>query len=138
MLLVNLASHPQLLNCYQNIENNVNKRRNSQPVFIIYANHLLITCAFHLKIYNIFIFLIKLMSTKPGGSDDLFLFTYANHLLITCFFRFNIQYLFIYLFKVMSTKAGGSDNQCRQKQRKSPPVFIYLWKLLVDYMWFSF
>ena len=23
-------------------------------------------------------------------------------------------------------------------QRKSPPVFIYLWKLVVDYMWFSF
>ena len=37
-----------------------------------------------------------------------------------------IIYLFIY------------SKGCQQKERKSPPVFIYLCKLLVDYMSFSF
>ena len=41
------------------------------------------------------------MSTKAGGTDNLFLFTYVNELFITCGFRFNIQYLFVYLFKAM-------------------------------------
>ena len=50
------------------------------------------------------------MSTKAGGTEDLFLFTYGNCLLITCAFRFNMNYLFVYLFKAMSTKAGGSDH----------------------------
>ena len=30
------------------------------------------------------------------------------------------------------------SKRCQQQQRKSPPVVIYLWKLIVDYMWFSF
>ena len=71
-----------------------------------YANRLLIKCAFRFKVYNIFIFLFKLISTKAGPSHHLFLFTYGNKLLITCGFRFNIQYLFVYLFKAMSTKAA--------------------------------
>ena len=36
-----------------------------------------------------------------------------------------IIYLFIY------------SKRCQQKHRKSPPVFIYLWKLFVDYICFS-
>ena len=60
----------------------------------------------------------------------MFLFTYANRFLITCAFRLHIHYLFIYLFIYLK--------RCQQKQRKSPPVFIYLWKLFVDYMCFSF
>ena len=50
------------------------------------------------------------MSTKAGGSDNIFLSTYVKLLLFTCGFPLNIQYLFVYLLKAMSTKAGGSDN----------------------------
>ena len=57
-----------------------------------------------------FVYLFKAMSTKAGGTEDLFLFTYGNCLLITCAFRFNMNYLFVYLFKAMSTEAGGSDH----------------------------
>ena len=91
----------------------------------------------------------------------------SDFLRLTCGFRFKIQYLFVYLFKVMSTTAAQvticfylliqidcwlhvvfllifiiylftSSKQCQQQQRKSPPVFIYLCKFVVDYMWFSF
>ena len=87
--------------------------------------------------------------------------------MITCGFRFNIQYLFVYFFKVMSRTASQIticfyllmqitcwlhgvfllilsiylfiySKWCKQKQRKSLLLFIYLWKLVVDYMWFSF
>ena len=104
---------------------------------------------------------------NSSANHHLFLFTYANKLLITCGFPFNIHDLFVYFFKVMSTKAAQVttcfyllmeigywlhvvfllifmiylfiySKRCKQKQRKSPPVFIYLCKSLVDYMWFSF
>ena len=80
------------------------------------------------------------MSTKAGGSDDLFLFTYANHLLLRHGFRLNIQYLFIYLFKAMSTKAGGTDHlylltpiTCCENMLFSLNIqylFIYLFKTM--------
>ena len=63
------------------------------------------------------------MSTKAGGTDHLFLFTYGNLLFITCGFPFNIYYLFIYLFIQSNIKKNGW---------KRPPVFIYLWKSLVE------
>ena len=101
------------------------------------------------------------------ANHHLFLFTYANCLLITCAFPFNIHDVFVYFFKVMSTTAAKvatcfyllmeitcwlhvlfllifmiylftSSKWCQQQQQKSPPVFIYLWKSLADYMCFSF
>ena len=115
----------------------------------------------------IFFLLFKINVSETGGSDHLFLFTYANCLFLHIGFCFNIQYLFIYLFKGMSTEAAQVttcfyllmeidcwlhvvfvlifsiylftySKVCQQKQCKSPPVFIYLWKLIVDYMWFLF
>ena len=66
------------------------------------------------------------MSTKAGETDHLFLFTYANHLFLQMVFVviFSI-YLFIY------------SKRCQQKQVEAT-TFIYLWKLVVDYMWFLF
>ena len=59
------------------------------------------------------------MSTKPGGSDHLFLFTYANYLLWEmAFFLIFSVYLFIYL------------KQSKQKQVEAT-TFIYLWKWVV-------
>ena len=59
------------------------------------------------------------MSTKPGGSDHLFLFTYANYLLWEmAFFLIFSVYLFIYL------------KQSKQKQVEAT-TFIYLCKSLV-------
>ena len=60
---------------------------------------------FHFNIQYLFVYLLKAMSTKAGGTEHLFLFTYANRWRTTCGFRFNIHYLFVYFFKVMSTKA---------------------------------
>ena len=120
------------------------------------AVHILLEC--NLVIYFL---IIKINVSERGGTDHLYLFTYGNWLLITCAFCFNINYLFVYLFKLMSTKAAQVttcfyllmeigcwlhvlfvlifsiylfiySNWCQQKQRKSPPVFIYLWKLVVD------
>ena len=107
------------------------------------------------------------MWRKIFRTDHLYLFTYANTSRITCAFCFNIQYVFVYLFKetlaiaaqvtmlvyllmqidqglhvifvlIFSIYLFTYSKRCQQKQRKSPPVFIYLWKLVVDYMWFSF
>ena len=103
------------------------QQRKSPPVFIYLCKLLLVTHCFRFNIQYLFVYLFKVMSTKAAGTHHLFLFTYANRLLITCGFRFNIEYiLFIY------------SKPCQQQQHKSPPVFIYLCKLLVDYMWFSF
>ena len=111
--------------------------------------------------------LIKININETGGTGHVYLFTYSNPLLITCGFRFNIEYLFIDLFKAMSTTAAQvttlvyllmqivcwlhvlflliliiylftSSKWYEQQQRKSPPAFIYLCKLFVDYICFSF
>ena len=59
------------------------------------------------------------MSTKPGGSDHLFLFTYANDLLWDkVFVLIFMIYLFIYW------------KRCQQKQVEAT-TFIYLCKSLV-------
>ena len=105
------------------------------------------------------------VNNSSGRSDHFCLFTYVNSLLITCAFRFNIHDLFVYFFKMMSTTASQvttcfyllmqitcwlhvffvlifmiylftSSKWCQQQHRKSPPVFIYLCKWLVDYMCF--
>ena len=101
------------------------------------------------------------------NTDKLHVCIYLCKLVVTCSFRFNIHDLFVYFFKVMSTTASQiticfyllmqiacwlhvlfvlifmiylftSSKWCQQQQRKSPPVFIYLCKSLVDYMCFSF
>ena len=77
------------------------KQRKSPPVFIYLCKSLVVTHGFHFNIHYLFVYLFKVMSTKTGGSNHLFLFTYANCLLITCGFRFNIYYLFVYLLKAM-------------------------------------
>ena len=118
-------------------------------------------------ILSIFCLFIQSDVKNSSASDQFCLFTYVNSLLITCVFRFNIHDLFVYFFKVMSTTAAQVttcfyllmeidcwlhvvfvsifmmysfiySKGCKQNQRKSPPVFIYLWKLIVHYMWFSF
>ena len=118
-------------------------------------------------ILSIFCLFIQSDVNNSSASHHFCLFTYANSLLITCPFRFNNHDLFVYLFKVMSTTASQTttcfyllmqitcwlhvlfvlifsiylfiySKWCKQMQRKSPPVFIYLWKMVVDYMWFSF
>ena len=64
--------------------------------------------------------LIKINVSEKDGSDHLYLFTYANCLFLhMVFVLIFIIYLFIY------------SKRCQQKQRKSPPVFIYLCKSLV-------
>ena len=112
----------------------------------------------------IFFYLLKLTSVKERPPAFIYLW---NWLLITCGFSFNIHDLFVYFFKVMSTTASQiticfyllmqiacwlhvlfvlifmiyfftSSKRCQQQQRKSPPVFIYLCKSIVDYMCFSF
>ena len=111
--------------------------------------------------------LIRINVNETDGTGHVYLFTYGNWLLITCGFSFNIHDLFVYFFKVMSTTASQittcfyllmeigywlhvvfllifmiylftSSQRSQQEQRKSPPVFIYLWKLVIDCMWFSF
>ena len=111
--------------------------------------------------------LIRINVNETDGTGHVYLFTYGNWLLITCAFSFNIHDLFLYLFKAMSTTASQittcfsllmeiacwlhvvlvlifmiylftSSQRSQQQQRKSPPVFIYLWKLVIDYMCFSF
>ena len=47
-----------------------------------YANCLLNTCAFRLKIYDLFVYLFKLTSSTAGASHYLCLFTCANRLFI--------------------------------------------------------
>ena len=64
------------------------------------------------NIHYLFVYWFKVMSTKAGGRDHLFLFTYGNRFLITCGFCFNIHYLFVYLFKAMSTKAAWKSTTC--------------------------
>ena len=141
---------------------------NGHVYLFTYSNPLLITCGFRFNIEYLFVYLLKAMYINNSSASHHFgLFTYANCLLITCAFRFNINYLFVYFFKVMWTTAAQvttfvyllmqigcwlhvvfilifsiylftSSKWCEQQQRKSPPVFIYLYKLVVDYMWFSF
>ena len=118
-------------------------------------------------ILSIFCLFIQSDVNNSSASHHFCLFTYANWLLITCAFHFNIEYLFLYLFKAMSRTAVQvttcfyllmqigfslhvvfvlifmiylftSSKRCQQQQCKSPPVFIYLCKYVVDYMWFSF
>ena len=50
---------------------------------------------------------------------------------IVCWLHVVFVLIFIIYFFIYSKR-------CQQKQRKSPPAFIYLCKLIVDYMWFSF
>ena len=47
-----------------------------------YANYLLNTCAFCLKIYDLFVYLFKFTSSTAGASHYLCLFTCANRLFI--------------------------------------------------------
>ena len=118
-------------------------------------------------ILSIFCLFIQSDVNNSSASHQFCLFTYANSLLITCVFRFNIHDLFVYFFKVMSTTASQvttcfyllmqiacwlhvlfvlifmiylftSSKWCQQQHPKSPPVFIYLCKSLVDHMCFSF
>ena len=50
------------------------KRSGSDHLFLFtYANWLLIPWAFRFNIHYIFIYLFKAMSTKAGGTDDLYL-----------------------------------------------------------------
>ena len=118
-------------------------------------------------IFSIYLFIYWNRCQQHQRKSTPLLFIYANFLLITCRVSFNIEYLFVYLFKAMSRKAAQVNTfvylliqmvcwlhvlfilifsiylfiyskRCQQKQHKSPPVFIYLWKWLVDKMCFSF
>ena len=143
------------------------QQRNSPPIFI-YLCKLVVDYMWFSFEYSIFIcWFIQSNVNNSSASHHLFLFTYANLLLITCGFPFNIHYLFVYFFKAMSTTAAQVttcfyllmqiaswlhvlfllifsiyffiySKWCKQQQHKSPPVFIYLCKWVVDYMWFSF
>ena len=145
---------------------NVNETSGTGHVCLFtYWNPLLITCGFRFNIEYLLFIYSKWCQQQQCKSPLLFI--YANSLLITCPFRFNNHDLFVYLFKVMSTTASQIttcfyllmqitcwlhvlfvlifsiylfiySKWCKQMQRKSPPVFIYLWKLVVDYMWFLF
>ena len=98
-----------ILSIYLFIQSDVNKTRwKRPPVFIYLCKSLVVRHGFRFNIQYLFIYLFKGMSTKAGGSDDLYLL--IKLLVVRHRFRFNIQYLFIYLFKAMSTKAGGSDD----------------------------
>ena len=118
-------------------------------------------------ILSIFCLFIQSHVKNSSASHHVCLFTYVNSLLITCAFRFNIHDLFVYFFKVISTTAAQVTTfvyllmqiTCwlhvlfvlifmiylfiyskwrKQQQWQLPPVFIYLCKSLVDYIWFSF
>ena len=56
--------------------------------FIYLWKSLLVRHGFRLNIHDLFLYLFKVMSTKAGGTDDLYL------LLVTHGFRFNIHDLF--------------------------------------------
>ena len=95
--------------------------------FIYLCKSLLVTHGFHFNIQYLFVYLFKAKSTKPAQVTTCFylLMEIGCWLHVVFIWIFSI-YLFIY------------SKRCQQKQRKSPPVFIYLCKLLLDYMRFSF
>ena len=106
------------LSFYWFIESDVNKSSWKRRPLFTYGNHLLIWCSFCFNIHYLFIYLLKAMSTKAAGNDDLYLL-----MEITCWFHvvfvlIFIIYLFIYLFKAMSTRAGWSDHLF---------LFTFLW-----------
>ena len=73
------------------------KQRKSPPVFIYLCKSLVLTHGFRNNIHYLFIYLFKVMQTKPGRADHLFLFTYANSFLLDLVFVvIFIIYLFIY------------------------------------------
>ena len=102
------------------IQSDVNKSRwKRPPVFIYLWKSLVVNQGFRFNIYYLFVYLFKAMSTKAGGSDDLFLFTYVNHLLWDMVFVWIFSiYLFIY------------SKRCQQKQVELT-TFIYLRQSLV-------
>ena len=51
--------------------------------YLLMVNIFLLDMVFILIFSDLFIYLFKVVSTKAGGSDDLFLFTYANRLVLT-------------------------------------------------------
>ena len=87
-------------------------QRNSPPVFIYLCKWLVVRQGFRFNIHDLFVYLFKVMSTKAGGNDHLFLFTYANSLFLDFVFVviFSI-YLFIY------------SKQCQQKQVETDHLY---------------
>ena len=97
------------------------------PVFIYLCKYFLLRHGFHFHIEYLFIDLFKVMSTKAGGTDHLFLFTYENEWLSDMVFVliFSI-YLLIY------------SKQCQQKQVEPITCFYLLMKMSCCQTWFSF
>ena len=94
------------------------KQRKSPPVFIYLCKSLVVTHGFRININYLFVYLFKVMSTKAGGTDHLFLFTYANSLLLhMVFVLIFIIYLFIY------------SKWCEQKQVEPTTCFYLLMQI---------
>ena len=148
VVLLNLASHPQLLlHCYQYIEINVNKRRNSLTtcfylliqITIIFSHHL------ELSVHFLFASLSKtwicipnyswhILSSKTQFIKIMWTFTYWNR----CPKTVGTDHLFLltyanhFIFLIFSIYLFIYSNRSQQQQRKSTPLFIYLCKSLVD------
>ena len=58
------------------------------PVVIYLSKWLVVTNCFHFNNHYVFVYLLKFMSAKAGGTDHLLLFTYVNQLLFKCDFHF--------------------------------------------------
>ena len=82
---------------------------------------------FRFNIQYLFIYLFKVMSTKAGGTDHLFLFTYGNELFLHMVFILIFSvYLFIY------------SKRCQQKQVEPITCFYLLMQIASSFTKFSF
>ena len=95
------------------------QQRKSPRIFIYLWKWIVLTHGFRFNIQCLFVYLFEAMSTKAGGSDDLYLLMEITCWLHVVFVLILSIYLFIY------------SKWCQQKQCKSPRVFIYLWKWIV-------
>ena len=82
-------------------------------------------CIFRFKIYICLLFKINI--NNSSASHHLF------YLLMDMVCWLHVLFVLIFMIYLFT-----SSKWCQQQQRKSPPVFVYLLKLVVDYMWFSF
>ena len=99
---------------YLFIQSDVNKSRwKRPPVFIYLWKSLVVRHGFRLNIQYLFIYLFKVISTKAGGTDHLYLLTPIT----CCETWFSFEYsVTIYLF---------IQNDVNKSRWKWPPVYMY-------------